>query len=123
MNVSRLGSEGIASSLLSLERWTVSLLRQLAHWATGSEQWSSVALFLTTAACILGKKGPMWFILTFFVVRTLRLAIFSVSHSVINTADSDNGNDKDLVSSDSESSSNKNMNDESFGSENSFVIE
>ena len=88
VDASRLGVSGALAALLYVEKVVMSLVIKLAVWATGDVRLSSALLFLTTTACIVLKKGPMWFILSFMVIRTCRLAIFSVTGTGTGTHDS-----------------------------------
>lgn len=64
--------------VIQLFRATVlSVIMRLAVWATGDKQTASLLLFSTTTLCVVARKGIIWFVLSFLMVRTVRLALFS----------------------------------------------
>jgi hypothetical protein len=88
--------EGPQRAVQFLRVTILSVIMRLAVWATGDKHTASLLLFSTTVLCVVARKGIIWFVLSFLMVRTVRLALFSGGIDwLINSDASDKEKDKD----------------------------
>jgi hypothetical protein len=77
---------GPRSLAVWIRGFVLSALRRLAIWAGGDRDSGSLVIFYCTSICLLMRKGVLWLLLSFFIVRTLRLGLVSSAALFDNSA-------------------------------------